>query len=204
MAREELARIYWQPVFQHVRRTGVSPERAEDLTQGFFEFIIKRNLFASAQPDRGRLRAYFFSILRRYLISEWRRDRRHENHTPLWEDEAAPADMDLVPDREFDRAWALATIHRALENTKAAYAASHRAELFAQLHPFLAPDASREDTNYAHLAEATGKSEGTLRTAVSRLRRDFRAHLSSLVARTLDNPTPEAVRAEIRDLVDCL
>jgi RNA polymerase sigma-70 factor (ECF subfamily) len=204
MAREELARIYWQPVFQHVRRTGVSPERAEDLTQGFFEHIIERNLFASAQPDRGRLRVYFFFILRRYLISEWRRERRHEDDRPLREDEAAPADMGLAPDREFERAWALATIHRALEDTEAAYAASHRAELFAQLRPFLAPDGSREDTNYARLAEATGKAEGTLRTAVSRLRRDFRAHLSSLVARTLDNPTPEVVRAEIRDLLNCL
>jgi RNA polymerase sigma-70 factor (ECF subfamily) len=204
MAREQLARIYWQPVFLHIRRTGVSQERAEDLTQGFFEHIIERNLFATAQQDRGRLRSYFFFILRRYLIDEWRRERHHNGDTPLSQDEAAPADPGLAPDREFERAWALATIHRALEDTARAYAASHRADLFAQLRPFLAPDGSQEDTNYARLAEVTGKGEGALRTAVSRLRRDFRAHLSSLVARTLDHPTPEAVRAEIRDLLNCL
>lgn len=204
MAREELARIYWQPVFQYVRRHGASPERAEDLTQGFFEHIIERNLFASAQSDRGRLRGYLFLILRRYLINEWRRERRHQNDTPLLEDEAAPVGIGLAPDREFDRAWALATIHRALEATEAAYAATQRGKLFAQLRPFLAPDGSRGNTDYARLAEATGKTEGALRTAVSRLRRDFRVHLSSLVARTLEQPTPEAVREEISDLLKSL
>jgi len=39
---------------------------------------------------------------------------------------------------------------------------------------------------------------------VDRLRRDFRAQLTSLVARTLDHPTPEAIREEIRDLLNCL
>jgi DNA-directed RNA polymerase specialized sigma24 family protein len=205
LAREELARIYWQPVFQHVRSTGLSSERAEDLTQGFFEHIIKRNLFANAQRDRGRLRAYFFIILRRYLINEWRHERRHEGHFPLHDDDESPsAVINAAPDHAFDRAWALATIHGALEDTKAAYVATDRAELFEQLRPFLVPDESDGDADYARLAELTGKSEGALRTAVSRLRSDFRAHLSSLVARTLDHPTPEAVREEIRDLLHCL
>lgn len=205
LAREELARIYWQPVFQYIRCAGLPPERAEDLTQGFFEHIISRNLFATAQRDRGRLRGYFFFVLRRYLIGEWRRERRHQGHFPLRDDDSGPVvALSPAPDRTFDRAWALATIHRALEDTEAAYAATDRAELFAQLRPFLAPDGSGEVDDYARLAAETGKSEGALRTAVSRLRGDFRAHLSSLVARTLDHPTPETVREEIRDLLHCL
>lgn len=205
MAREELARIYWQPVFLHIRRSGASLERAQDLTQGFFEHLIERNLFARADRNRGRLRSYFFTILRRYMINEWRRERHHSLDTPLLEDEAGPESMSLAPDKEFEREWALATVHRALETTAAAYAATHRADLFAQLRPFLAPDGgSVDESSYAELAESTGKSEGTLRAAVFRLRRDFRAQLTSLVARTLDDPSPEAVREEIRDLLSCL
>jgi len=205
LAREELARIYWQPVFLHVRRLGVPVERAQDLTQGFFEHLIERNLFARADRDRGRLRSYFFTILRRYLITEWRRERHHEKDAVLTEEEIAPENMGLAPDRQFEREWALATIHRALETTAAAYAATHRAELFAQLRPFLAPEGAADDSDtYASLAAATGKSEGTLRAAVFRLRRDFRAQLTSLVARTLDQPTPDAIREEIRDLLNCL
>lgn len=202
LAREELARIYWQPVFHYIRRSGVSQDNAQDLTQGFFEHLIQQNLFASADRDRGRLRGYFFAVLRRYLINEWRRGRHREREVPLWEDEKALDSMSLAPDREFQRQWALATVHRALETTAAAYAATQRAELFEQLRPFL--DGSADDRQYTLLAASTGKGEGALRTAVFRLRRDFRAQLSSLVARTLDHPTPEAVRDEIRDLLNCL
>jgi RNA polymerase sigma-70 factor (ECF subfamily) len=204
LAREELARIYWQPVYYHVCRLGMSPERAQDLTQGFFEHLIKRNLFASADRDRGRLRSYFFTILRRYLINEWRRERKHSQHEELTEEMPDLEGMSLTPDREFERQWALATIHRALEATAAAYGSTNRATLFEQLRPFLASTDDDEETSYASLAETTGKSQGTLRGAVFRLRRDFRAHLTSLVARTLDHPTPEAVREEIRDLLRCL
>ncbi|MFN0130234.1 MAG: hypothetical protein ACKV19_26525 [Verrucomicrobiales bacterium] len=55
LAREELARIDWQRVFHHSRRTGVSLENAQDLAQGFFENLIQQDLFASADRDRDLL-----------------------------------------------------------------------------------------------------------------------------------------------------
>jgi hypothetical protein len=35
-ALEELCRTYWRPVYAFLRRQGVGPEEAEDITQGFF------------------------------------------------------------------------------------------------------------------------------------------------------------------------
>ena len=35
-ALEKLCRMYWRPIYSFVRRQGVAPEEAEDLTQGFF------------------------------------------------------------------------------------------------------------------------------------------------------------------------
>ncbi len=205
LAREELARIYWEPVYQHVRRLGCTIEQSQDLTQGFFEHLIERNLFATADRDRGRLRGYFFVILRRYLVSEWRRDRLPKGSTLVNEDMELMESAEPPPDQAFKKGWALATIHRALETTASAYAATHRGELFDHLRPFLAPDGpTDDDESYARLSQTTGKSEGALRTAVFRLRRDFRTQLTSLVARTLDDPTPEAIREEILDLLDSL
>jgi len=205
LARDELARIYWQPVFHHIRRLGYTIEQSQDLTQGFFERLIELNLFARADRSRGRLRSYFFAILRHHLVDEWRSD-RHAFHTVTLDDSLIEVEGDEIrPDRAFDREWALATIHRALETTEASYAAAGRSELFQLLRPFLSPDTPvDEETTYTELARVTGKAEGALRTAVFRLRRDFRAHLNSLVARTLDDPTPEAIRSEIRDLMECL
>jgi RNA polymerase sigma-70 factor (ECF subfamily) len=39
-ALNELCGAYWYPIYAYIRRTGRTPEDAEDLTQGFFlEFL---------------------------------------------------------------------------------------------------------------------------------------------------------------------
>ena len=43
-ALEHLCRAYWYPLYAFVRRLGHSPEDAQDLTQGFFAFLLKRHL----------------------------------------------------------------------------------------------------------------------------------------------------------------
>ena len=35
-ALEKLCRTYWRPIYAFLRRQGVRPEEAEDITQGFF------------------------------------------------------------------------------------------------------------------------------------------------------------------------
>ena len=37
-----LCRIYWYPLYAFVRRQGMSPHDAEDLTQGFFEHLLSK------------------------------------------------------------------------------------------------------------------------------------------------------------------
>jgi len=41
-ALEKLCRTYWRPVFGFIRRQGVRPAEAEDLTQGFFSLLLDR------------------------------------------------------------------------------------------------------------------------------------------------------------------
>ncbi|PYK42204.1 MAG: hypothetical protein DME46_11945 [Verrucomicrobia bacterium] len=48
-ALEKLCRVYWRPIYGFVRREGVRPEEAKDLTQGFFALI----LFGFAQAFHG-------------------------------------------------------------------------------------------------------------------------------------------------------
>jgi hypothetical protein len=41
-ALEKLCRTYWRPIYSFVRRQGVGPAEAEDLTQGFFALLLER------------------------------------------------------------------------------------------------------------------------------------------------------------------
>ena len=49
-----------------------------------------------------------------------------------------------------------------------------------------------------------GRSEGAVRVNVCRLRKEFRAALFATIADTLDEPTEESIRAEVRALIDAL
>src|SRR5438034_10816738 len=57
-ALEKLCRTYWRPIFSFVRRQGVGPEEAEDLTQGFFVLLLERRDLSAVRKEKGRLRSY--------------------------------------------------------------------------------------------------------------------------------------------------
>ncbi len=72
-ALEKLCRTYWRPVYGFIRRQGVGPEEAEDLTQGFFALLLERHDFDAVRKEKGRLRSYLLTSLKHFLASEHRR-----------------------------------------------------------------------------------------------------------------------------------
>jgi RNA polymerase sigma-70 factor (ECF subfamily) len=72
-----------------------------------------------------------------------------------------------------------------------------KARLFEALRPALV--GTSEKVSHARTAAALGCSEAAVRSAVHRLRAQYRALLREEVARTLDDPA--AVDDEIRDLL---
>ena len=62
-----LCDTYWHPLYAYVRRSGVSPEDAQDLTQGFLTSLLDRRIFEHLRKEDGRLRAYLLACLKHYL-----------------------------------------------------------------------------------------------------------------------------------------
>ncbi len=58
-ALAELCEIYWPPLYGYLRNRGHRPEEAQDLTQGFFARLLETHAIRSADPERGRFRAFF-------------------------------------------------------------------------------------------------------------------------------------------------
>src|SRR5215468_10000834 len=69
-ALEKLCRIYWRPIYGFVRRQGVSPEEAKDLTQGFFALLLERRDLNAVRKEKGRLRSYLLTSLKHFLTNE--------------------------------------------------------------------------------------------------------------------------------------
>src|SRR5436190_17994830 len=72
-ALESLCRTYWRPIYTFVRREGVKPEEAKDITQGFFALILERKDFQSVRQEKGRLRSFLLASLKHFMANE-RRD----------------------------------------------------------------------------------------------------------------------------------
>jgi RNA polymerase sigma-70 factor (ECF subfamily) len=53
VALETLCRTYWRPIYGFVRRQGIGPEEAKDLTQGFFALLLERRDLDAVRKERG-------------------------------------------------------------------------------------------------------------------------------------------------------
>ena len=74
-ALEKICRTYWRPIYTFLRRQGVGPEEAEDLTQGFFELLLERRDLDSVRKEKGRLRSYLLASLK-HFTADRRRSKR--------------------------------------------------------------------------------------------------------------------------------
>lgn len=200
----DLFGIYWKPLYRYARRTGKSPQDAEDLVQGLFARLIEGGGLRLADRDRGRFRAFILGALKHYMSNEWVRDHRLKRggfapHLSLdWQDGESGSGLDVEdprgPDRWFDREWATTLLDKVLDDLE------REEPEFTRWKPFLG--LSRERLSYAEVAAGFGMSEGAARVAVHRLRKRFRQRVRDEIAGTL--AAPSMVDDEMRALFEVL
>jgi len=205
-ALEELCCAYWFPLYAYVRRRGQSKENAEDLTQAFFARFLEKNYLEGLSAERGRFRAFLLASLKHFLANEWDKSRRlkrggHVTHLSLdWQTADTQFQVagttELSPDRAFDREWAVALLAKVLESLSAECAAEGRTTQFETLKIFLT--AGKGAMPHAAAAQRLGMDEGSVRTAVSRLRKRYRQLLRDEILQTLSDPAQ--VEEEMRSL----
>ena len=213
--REALAALcesYWYPIYAYIRRSGQAPHDAEDLTQGFFAWLLERGALAKADVGKGKLRTFLLTCAQRFLSDA--RDRaaaqkrgggRLKTFDPTRAEEryAAEARDDLSPDRLFQRRWALTILDQGLALLRAEYEADGKAELFAALRPFLGFGADPEK-RYDEVSKALGHAVATLKSHVFRLRKRWRELIFAEVSETLANATDGEIRDELGELLGCV
>jgi RNA polymerase sigma factor (sigma-70 family) len=195
-ALEQLCRTYWFPLYAYVRRTGYSPEDAEDLTQQFFARFVEKRSFGVANPARGRFRTFLLKSLQHFLADDWRRAHRVKRgggvlQVPL---DAVAAESrylaeitdTMTPERAYEQHWASTLLEQVLEQMHQDYSRAGKKQLFEALEDLLwGPD---PEVCYAVLAKNLGLTEGALRGAVFRLREHYRERLRAEVAHTVSAP----------------
>jgi len=206
-ALETLCRIYWYPLYAFIRRDGYGAHDAQDLTQEFLARLIAKHQLAQIESGRGKFRSFLLVTLKHFLSDERKRagaQKRGGGMTIISIDEHSvesryqyePVES-MTPDAVFEREWAFTVLDQVTERLRQRYTAKGRGKLFEELEPCLG--GSRKPVSYAETAVRLGVSEGAVKVAVHRLRKEFGTELRCAIAQTVENPGE--IDSEIRHLI---
>jgi len=106
----------------------------------------------------------------------------------------------MSPEQIFDRRWAQTVMERALSRLREEYVAGGKEALFEQLKEI--QPGEHGESSYAEIGARLGLAEGTVKSAVHRLRRRHRELLREEIAQTVARP--EEIDEEIRNLLTVL
>jgi RNA polymerase sigma factor (sigma-70 family) len=196
-AMERLCRTYWFPLYSYLRGQGYPSEDAKDLVQGLFEQLLERDFLKSVDTEKGRFRSFLLRCLRNFIANERDWSMRLKRGGQQWvlslDTTAAeeryqkePASPGLVPDRYFERQWALAVIETVLTRLQDEAAARGKKALFKHLEGTLVGEKPR--VTHTELARGLGMSEGAVRVAVHRLRERFGELFREEIMQTVSQP----------------
>ena len=194
-ALEEFCRTYWYPVYAFIRRRGTEPETARDLTQGFFEKLLRQDWLAGVERRDTRFSTRLCVTLKNYLASEYRREtalKRGGAEHPVSLDlmlaetwYGAEPETGETPERIFDRRWAQAVLEAGLRRLAADCTALGKGNLYAVLYPFLSQEP--EEGDYGRAGDLLGIDRRAVAVAVFRLRKQFQEVVRLEVAGGLED-----------------
>ncbi len=187
-ALEKLCRTYWRPLYGFVRRRGVRPEEAKDLTQGFFALPSLKHFLTN---ERNRAMAIKRGKGQQLIpLEDW-----HERERAGYE----PADT-LAADQIYERRWALTVLDEVLARLGDEYRAAGNVQLFDRLQKSLTEEPDRPSP--ANIAHEFGMTESAVRQASYRLRLRYRQLLREEIAHTVLGPGD--IEDELRHLIAVL
>jgi len=205
-ALQKLCQSYWYPLYSYARGRGHAKHDAEDLIQGFFAMLLKREALQKVVPGRGKFRSFLLTALNHYLADQhdWHQaQKRGGGEAPISLDaqdaehryQLEPKDG-ATPERLYERSWATTLIDRALEKLRQDYEAEGKRPLFEQLRCFVV--AGAESPRYAELGPGLGLSEDAVRKAVKRLQARYGKAIREEIAHTVTSAGE--IESELRHL----
>jgi DNA-directed RNA polymerase specialized sigma24 family protein len=209
-ALQQLCSAYWLPIYSYLRRRGHAPADAEDLTQGFFAYLLDSDFLERPDPAKGRFRGYLVGALRHFLSNHFERAGAQKRGGGAQFVDLSGVDAErefsacdqpqLDPSEAYEKTWALTLLGRAWRQLEAEQTGPGKARQFAVLQPFLSTTPTRGDYDRAAAALATSRTN--VAVWVHRLNHRYAELVKLEVAATVR--AAEEIPAEMQHLLQAL
>ncbi|MEK7466054.1 MAG: hypothetical protein AAB074_01455 [Planctomycetota bacterium] len=202
---EQLAKLYWRPIYRHLRiQWRMSNEEAKDATQEFFGEMLEGKYLREVEASRGRFRAFVKACLDNAVRQSKRAEGRLKRGggvaiVPLDAGDDAALDPPAPgepPEASLDREWRRALVGEAVGRMKSAYAAEKRAEWFEVFRRIDLADG--ECPKYRDVAAAVGIKETDVDNRLSHARKRLFEIVREVVAESVADA--EALEREMKEL----
>ena len=206
-ALEKLCRTYWRPIYSFVRRQGIRPEEAEDLTQGFFALLLERRDLSSVRKEKGRLRSYLLASVKHFLADEWRHAmavKRGKGHWLIPFDELRESERidversdRLTADQIYERRWALTVLEQVMARLRDEYRSAGNLRFFDRMKKMLMDEPGRP--SQGEIATEFEMTENAVKQAFYRFRQRYQILLREEISHTVAMPSD--IEDELRHLI---
>lgn len=210
LALEALCETYWLPVYAYARGLSGNVDEAEDLTQGFFAYLLEKDAIAKVTPDRGRFRTFLLTALKNFAANE--RDKRQAvkrgggRYILSLDFSAGESRCQIdpshaqTPETIFERRWVLTLLDLVLDRLRMELAETGKGTQFEMLKGVLTGEMTQRD--YEQAAATLGISAAAVTQVAYRMRKRYRELFRQEVARTVD--TDADIDDEIGRLLEML
>lgn len=211
-ALEILCCAYWPPLYFVARQKQLSQHDAQDTVQGFFESLLRRESFTTADKTMGKLRTFLLRAFDNYCTQQWTKANRQKRGSSAEHVElGGHIDSDKAEQRFlktsadclsiealYNREWAQSVLERSLEALRADYASRGWLERYDLLvGALLLQD---DEGSLVQLAARANMTAGALRVTLHRMRGYYRDKIERELAATLDTDDPKEIREEMAEL----
>lgn len=202
-----LAEKYREPVYMFIQRVLKvrQPDMADDLTQAFFLSFIENDRLDMLDRERGRLRGFLMTSVKRFVLDEMKKGERKNAASPFCKFERLPAGDDVLPDRssptpeeEFNRRWARDLFDDAVVAFRR-YCGDKGKQHYFQVFERHVLSEEAGAPSYEETARELGISTKDVSNYLGRAKKKFQTILRELVRMTVAND--DDVDGELRDLL---
>lgn len=193
---------YWYPVYAFIRRSGHDPERAHDLTRGFFQRLLRAEGSTITARRYVRFRQFLLAELHRFLangqgaLSSDDDTLQVPDRTEMEARLCAETGADQSPEELLRRSFALEMLGYAHKQLRREAQEAGRLAMFEALERYLGAEPQPGD--YESSAQHLGLRPLFVAMAVQRLRQRFRELVDQELSETLAGPVElEAERQEL-------